>query len=343
MGLFKLLEIISRYLAKYTALFVVGAGFIAYYYPHLFTWVSGTSQMVVLGVIMLAMGMSLHARDYKILAQHPFDICLGAVAQFTIMPLAAFAIAKVFSLSDGLTLGLILVGSCPGGVSSNIMSFLCKGDVAYSVGMTTVSTLLAPVMTPLLVTLMLGTDVSMDGIGMVKFLIIVTLIPVGAGSLCNIAFGEKQLFKSISSIMPGIAVIAFACIVGGVIAVHGEKFLESGLVIFACIFMHNTAGYILGYLTAKFNHMNTARRRTLSIEVGVQNAGLATGLSSKFFPTVPEAAIASAVSCVWHSISGTILANLYLWFDNRKVRNIENRITGKFKPQAITVQSDYRK
>lgn len=320
MGLFRILGSISAVLARYTAFFVVGAGILAFFFPELFTWVSGTKQIVVLAVIMLAMGVSLSAEDYKVLAGHPFDICLGAVAQFTIMPLTALAIARLFNLSDGLTLGLILVGSCPGGVSSNIMSFLCKGDVAYSVGMTTVSTLLAPVMTPLLITLLLSRDVTMDPWSMVNFLIIVTLIPVGVGSMCNIMFGRKQIFKDICSIMPGIAVIAFACIVGGVIAVHGTKFLESGLIIFACIFLHNAAGYVLGYAVALLNRMSTAKRRTLSIEVGVQNAGLATGLSSRFFPTVPEAAIASAVSCVWHSISGTILANLYLWNENRTAR-----------------------
>ncbi len=317
MGLLKILSSASAVLVKYTAFFVVGAGVLAFFIPELFTWVSGISQMVVLAVIMLAMGVSLSAEDYKVLAKHPFDICMGAVAQFTIMPLTALAIAKLFNLSDGLTLGLILVGSCPGGVSSNIMSFLCKGDVAYSVGMTTVSTVLAPVMTPLLITLLLDKNVSMDPWSMVNFLIIVTLIPVGIGSLCNILFGKRKIFKDICSVMPGIAVIAFACIVGSVIAVHGTKFLESGLIIFACIFLHNAAGYVLGYAVALLNGMNTAKRRTLSIEVGVQNAGLATGLSSKFFPTIPEAAIASAVSCVWHSISGTILANLYLWNENR--------------------------
>ena len=128
-------------------------------------------------------------------------------------------------------------------------------------------------------------------------------------------------FKQVRQIMPGVAVIGFALIVGGVIAVHGDKFLQSGLIIFACIFCHNAFGYVLGYVAAKFFGMSTAKKRTLSIEVGVQNAGLATGLCGKFFPTSAEAAIASAVSCVWHSISGTILANIFLWFDKKAEEN----------------------
>lgn len=333
MRLLGILSLISAVLARYTAVFVIGAGVLAYFIPSLFTWVSGYKQIIVLAVIMLAMGVSLKAEDYKILAKHPFDICIGAVAQFTIMPLTAFAIAKIFNLSDGLTLGLILVGSCPGGVSSNIMSYLCRGDVAYSVGMTTVSTLLAPVMTPLLITLLLSKDVSMDPWSMVNFLIMVTIIPVGLGSLSNIAFGKKRLFQETVKLMPGVAVIAFSFIVGGVIAVHGEKFLESGLIIFACIFLHNAVGYVLGYLAAMLNRMSVAKRRTLSIEVGVQNAGLATGLSTKFFPMVPEAAIASAVSCVWHSVSGTILANLYLLMDNRREK--KNRVNPAASTQVV--------
>ncbi len=306
---------ISHILAKYTAFFVIGAACLTFIWPELFSWCVGTQQMIVLGIIMLSMGVTLGSDDYRILAKRPLDVFIGACAQYTIMPLVAFAIAKIFNLSDGLTLGLLLVGCCPGGVSSNIMSFLCRGDVAFSVGMTTVSTLLAPVMTPLLMSYLNGGQIALEPWGMVKFLIIVTLIPVGFGSVFNIYFGKRPSFKIVKEIMPGIAVIGFACIVGGVIAVHGSKFLETGAIIFACIACHNGLGYLLGYLTGSVFHMNTAKKRTLSIEVGVQNAGLATGLCGHFFPTVPEAAIASAVSCVWHSISGTILANLFLMWD----------------------------
>ena len=125
--------------------------------------------------------------------------------------------------------------------------------------------------------------------------------------------------------MPGVAVIGFALIVGGVISVHGEKFLQSGLIIFACIFLHNASGYILGYLAGRFFKMSKAKKRTLAIEVGVQNAGLATGLCGKFFPTSAEAAIASAVSCVWHSISGTILANIFAWFDKKEAEETDGQ------------------
>lgn len=317
----------SRILAKFTAFFVIGTAIVAYFVPSSCTFVKGNTQIIILGIIMLSMGMTLGRQDYRILAQRPFDILVGTVAQFTIMPLIAISLATFFNLSDGLTLGLVLVGCCPGGVSSNIMSFLCKGDVAFSVGMTTVSTLIAPVATPLLVNYLVGQRIDIDPWSMFQFMLMVTIIPVAIGSTLNIIFGKYDFFKQVRQVMPGVAVIGFALIVGGVIAYHGQKFLESGLVIFVCIFFHNAIGYVLGYLAGRGFKMSTAKKRTLSIEVGVQNAGLATGLCGKFFPTSAEAAIASAVSCVWHSISGTILANIFLAIDKKKAQDAEQRDT----------------
>lgn len=317
----------SRILAKFTAFFVIGTAIVAYFVPLSFTFVKGNTQIIILGIIMLSMGMTLGRQDYRILAQRPFDILVGTVAQFTIMPLIAISLATFFNLSDGLTLGLVLVGCCPGGVSSNIMSFLCKGDVAFSVGMTTVSTLIAPVATPLLVNYLVGQRIDIDPWSMFQFMLMVTIIPVAIGSTLNIIFGKYDFFKQVRQVMPGVAVIGFALIVGGVIAYHGQKFLESGLVIFVCIFFHNAIGYVLGYLAGRGFKMSTAKKRTLSIEVGVQNAGLATGLCGKFFPTSAEAAIASAVSCVWHSISGTILANIFLAIDKKKAQGTEQKET----------------
>lgn len=311
----------SSFLTKYTAVFVIGTAVFTYFFPATCSFVKGNAQIAVLGIVMLSMGMTLSREDYQVLAKRPLDVLVGTVAQFTIMPFIAIAIAHIFDLSDALTLELVLVGCCPGGVSSNIMSFLCKGDVAFSVGMTTASTLVAPVATPMLVNFLIGQRIDLDPWGMFVFMLMVTIIPVGVGSLLNILFGKSAVFQNVRQVMPGVAVIGFALIVGGVIAFHGQKFLESGLVIFVCIFFHNAIGYVLGYFSGVACRMSTAKKRTLSIEVGVQNAGLATGLCGKFFPASAEAAIASAVSCVWHSISGTILANLFLALDKRRESN----------------------
>ena len=307
----KLLKIISAWLAKWTPLFVSLVAVEAYFAPETFGWVRGDVQTAVLGVIMLAMGMTLKGEDFRILASRPLDLAIGAVAQFTLMPLIAWTLVHALGLPKPVGVGLMLVGCCPGGVSSNIMSFLCKGDVAFSVGMTTVSTLLAPVMTPILMLYLAGESVDVDAVGMFKSILIVTILPVLAGFGLNTAFGRRAAYGEVMKVMPGVAVVGLACIVGGVVSAHGSHFASSGALVFLGVFLHNSLGYVLGFAVGVAARFNQPKRRTISIEVGMQNAGLATVLAGKHFPAMPEAAIASAVSCVWHSVSGALLAGLF--------------------------------
>ena len=310
---------ISGWLSSRTAPFIIAVAALTFVFPAMFEWVRGDVQTCILGFIMLTMGMTLTTTDFRVLSQRPLDIFIGVVAQYTIMPLVAFALVYIFQLPKGIAAGLILVGCSPGGVSSNIMSLLCKGDVAYSVGMTTASTLLAPLMTPLLVLWLVGESIEVDGMGLFRSILLVTLLPVGIGTFCNRMFSRSSSFHAVCSLMPGLAVLGLACIVGGVTSAHGTKFFESGLLIFLCIFLHNGLGYLLGYFSGVLTRMNKAKRRTLSIEVGMQNAGLATVLAGRHFPLLPEAAIAAAISCVWHSISGTLIAAIFSVAD--RVRN----------------------
>ncbi|MCR4944509.1 MAG: bile acid:sodium symporter family protein [Clostridium sp.] len=318
------LKKVSKFLSNKTSVFVIAVAVIAFICPDLFSWVKGTKQSTILGIIMLGMGMTLTKQDFKILAERPLDIFIGACAQYTIMPLIAFTIANILGLPTGIGVGLILVGCCPGGVSSNIMSFLCKGDVAFSVGMTTASTILSPVLTPFLVLQLVGEQIEVQAFGMFKSILIVTILPIAIGFICNLIFDKKESFKDVKEVMPGISVIGLALIVGGVIALQGSNFVKSGLLIFLAIFLHNSIGYLLGYGVGILTRMSDAKRRTISIEVGMQNAGLATNLATAHFGALPEAAIASAVSCVWHSITGTLLAGLFIQIDNMKKRKMEN-------------------
>lgn len=202
------------------------------------------------------------------------------------------------------------------------MSLLCRGDVAYSVGMTTVSTLLAPLMTPLLVLWLVGESIDVDAMGLFRSILLVTLLPVGVGTLCNFLFSSRKGYHTVCRLMPGLAVLGLACIVGGVTSAHGMKFFESGALIFLCIFLHNGLGYVLGYVAGVATRMSKPKRRTLSIEVGMQNAGLATVLAGRHFPLLPEAAIVSAISCVWHSISGTLIAALFSGMDKLRKKSL---------------------
>lgn len=320
----KILQQLSHWLAHYTSLFVIGIALVTFFFPHLFDWVRGNTQTVILGIIMLTMGLTLTTDDFKILARRPLDIFIGACAQFIIMPCVAYVLVHVWHLDPALALGILLVGCCPGGVSSNIMSYLCHGDVAFSVGMTCASTLLAPVMTPLLMQLTAGEIIHIDAVGMFTNILIVTIIPVAIGCALNYLYSRRHWFPTLQSLMPGISVTCLAIIVGGVISTVHDDLVARGLMLFlwtfAVVFCHNTLGYLLGYLAGRLARFNTAKKRTISIEVGMQNAGLATVLAANFFAAQPLAVLPCAISCAWHSISGTILAGLYLRYDDLKMR-----------------------
>ncbi len=328
----KALQKASKFLSDYTSVVVIAIAIVTFFVPSMMGWVNYslftdmvankfTSQSIIIGVIMFSMGLTLTTEDFKILAQRPFDICVGAIAQYLIMPFLAFALTKLLHLPDGIALGLILVGCCPGGVSSNIMSYLCGGDVAFSVGMTTVSTLVSPVMTPLMVSFLArGTQITIKGLPMFVSIIETVILPVGFGFLLNYLYGKKKMFHEIQQMMPGVAVLGLACVVGGVVSSQGSKFFQSGVVIFVAVLLHNGLGYLFGYGAGKLVGMNTSKKRTIAIEVGMQNAGLATNLATTTaqFASTPESAIICAVSCTWHSISGTLLAGMFEMYDKKK-------------------------
>lgn len=328
----KQLQKLSKFLSDYTSIVVIAIAIVTFFIPQWMGWVNYqlftdplankfTCQSIILGLIMFSMGLTLTTNDFVILAKRPFDICIGAIAQYLIMPFLAFAISKLLHLPDAIALGLILVGCCPGGVSSNIMSYLCGGDVAFSVGMTTVSTILSPIMTPIMVSLLAsGTKISIHGLPMFVSIIETVIVPVAIGFVLNYLFGKKKAFQELQKVMPGVAVLGLACVVGGVISSQGSHFFQSGIVVFLAVLLHNSLGYLLGYGAGHLTGMNTAKKRTISIEVGMQNAGLATNLATTTaqFASTPESAIICAVSCVWHSISGTLLAGWFARQDKKK-------------------------
>ena len=309
------LKKVSALLSRWTSAFVAATAVFAYFFPETFAWVKGYPQTAVLGFIMLTMGLTLAKEDFRILASRPADVLTGVVAQYVLMPLTAWSVANLLGLPRPVAVGLVLVGCCPGGVSSNIMSFLCKGDVAFSVGMTTATTLLAPVMTPMLTLWLAGESVDVDAAGMFVSILMVTIVPVAAGFAMNAVLEGNDRLAEAKQLLPGIAVLGLACIVGGVVSAHGHKIVKSGIVIFVAVLMHNAFGYALGYATGVLARFSKSKCRTVSIEVGMQNAGLATVLSARHFPLMPEAAIVSAVSCVWHSVSGALLAGVFNFLD----------------------------
>ena len=263
----------------------------------------------LLGVIMFGMGLTLKAEDFKVVFSRPKDVLVGCLAQFTVMPLLAFALTKIFRLEPALAIGVILVGCCPGGTASNVITYLAKGDLALSVGMTAVSTLLAPVLTPLLVWLLAGETVDVDVVGMLLSILWVVILPIALGLLVKRCWPRTT--EQASVYLPALSTLAICVIVLIVIAANAHKLLDGGLVILLVVVLHNVCGLGAGYLIGTLLRLTPAKRRAISIEVGMQNSGLASSLATLHFAAYPLATIPGALFSVWHNISGAIVAKLY--------------------------------
>ena len=263
----------------------------------------------LLGVIMFGMGLTLKGEDFKVVFSRPKDVLVGCLAQFTVMPLLAFALTKIFRLEPALAIGVILVGCCPGGTASNVITYLAKGDLALSVGMTAVSTLLAPVLTPLLVWLLAGETVDVDVVGMLLSILWVVILPIALGLLVK-RFWPRMTERA-STYLPALSTLAICVIVLIVIAANAHKLLDGGLIVLLVVVLHNMCGLGAGYLMGTFLHLTPAKRRAISVEVGMQNSGLASSLATLHFASYPLATIPGALFSVWHNISGAIVARLY--------------------------------
>lgn len=279
----------------------------------------------LLGVIMFGMGLTLKADDFRVVFSRPKDVIAGCVAQFTVMPLLAFALSRLFSLDEALTVGMILVGCCPGGTASNVITYLAKGDLALSVGMTAVSTLLAPVLTPLLVLLLTGKTVDVDVVGMLLSILWVVILPIGLGLLVKRFLPKVD--ERTSDYLPAVSSLAICLIVLIVIAANAQKLLSGSLVIMLAVVLHNICGLAVGYLIGLMLHMSQPKRRAISIEVGMQNSGLASLLANTHFAALPMATIPGALFSVWHNISGAIVARIYAggftWHKNKTNSKID--------------------
>lgn len=257
-------------------------------------------------IIMFGMGLTLTIPDFKEIARRPVPVVIGVIAQFVIMPLGAVAVAKLLGLNPMLAVGLLMLGSVPGGTSSNVIAYLSKGDVALSVAMTSVSTLVAPIMTPILMLLLAGAEVEVNAGAMAASLPKTVLIPVLGGLLLRYLLDSWM--EKISPVLPWISILGIGGVVFPTVAKNREALIEVGLMVFLAVLLHNVLGYVLGYYAAKFTGQPESYRRTVAIEVGTQSAGLSSGMAGKFF--APEAALPGAVAAVLHNITGAIYASL---------------------------------
>jgi len=296
-------------LSRYMGLWVLVAGVVAMLWPGVFRWVPVARINGLLGVVMFGMGLSLKPSDFGAVLSHPRDVAVGCLAQFLIMPGLAWGLTRVFALPPELALGVVLVGCCPGGTASNVITYLAGGDLALSVSMTAMSTLLAPVVTPLLTWALAGKYMAVDAGGMFLSIVQVVILPIAGGLLLQRFLPE--LTRRVTVFLPAFSSLAIVFIVGIVVGHNAEKLWTSGLLVLVVVVLHNAGGLLLGYGAARLAGMERSKRIALSVEVGMQNSGLASALAALHFAAFPLATVPGAVFSVWHNISGALVAQYH--------------------------------
>ncbi|MBQ2196105.1 MAG: bile acid:sodium symporter family protein [Prevotella sp.] len=300
---------ICDFIARWMGVLVLLTAVVSLAFPDVLLPVGMWVINPLLGLIMFGMGLTLKPHDFRIVLQRPKDILVGCLAQFTVMPLVAWGLAKAFSLPDELALGVILVGCCPGGTASNVITFLARGDLALSVGMTAMSTVLAPLLTPLLVWLMAGTLVDVDTVGMLLSILYVVIAPIIGGFLVQ-RFFPKFTQKAVVY-LPAFSTLMIAAVVAMVVSHTADRLLSAGLLVIVVVVLHNLLGLTIGYTIGRLLRFSREKCIAISIEVGMQNSGLASSLAAIHFASFPLATIPGAVFSVWHNISGAITARIF--------------------------------
>lgn len=297
---------LSNWIGKTFAIWALLSAILGFLLPQLFTSLAFLI-VPILGIIMFGMGMTLKTSDFLEIVKRPKPVIIGLLAQFTLMPLIAYLLTQIFSLDPLIAVGVILVGCCPGGTSSNVITFLAKGDVALSVAITSISTLLAPFLTPLLLELFAGQLIDIDLLSMMITITKIVILPIVLGIIVNKLLGNK--IESAISVLPLISVLGISIIIAIVVALSKATILDSGAIVFIVVALHNLIGYSFGYLIARFLGFTESQRRAIMIEVGMQNSGLGAALAATYFS--PVTALPSALFSVWHNFSGAIVANVF--------------------------------
>ena len=301
------LSSISQKITKNIGLIIIVFSVIAYFLPDYFSWMTSYTT-IFLALAMFGMGTSIDEDSFKEILRHPKDVIIGSLAQFTIMPLLAYLLAIIFDVNKDIALGIILVGSSPGGTASNVITHISGGNVSMSVSMTILSTLLAPIVTPALVYLLAGRWVEVSIAAMFISVVKVILLPIFAGILVQ-RLSPKTIEKS-KDVFPLISSAAIILIIAGIIGANSEKIAQSGLIVLVIVAIHNALGLLAGLLVAKLAKMDYDKSTALAIEVGMQNSGLAIQLASANFALNPLATLPGAIFSIWHNISGSIFASI---------------------------------
>ncbi|WP_408593291.1 bile acid:sodium symporter family protein [Paracoccus marcusii] len=301
----KSLASLSRFVGNTFAAWVVLFAVLGFLLPDLFRqltpWI-----VTLLGIIMFGMGLTISGRDFAEVLRRPVNVGVGVASQFLIMPLLAVALTMIIPMSPHVAAGVILVGCCPGGTSSNVMTYLAKGDVALSVACTSVTTLMAPIVTPFLMLMLASEYLPVDAWAMFQSIVKVVLFPLALG------FAAQKLLpafvRAAVPALPLVSVTGIVLIVAAVVGASKGAIVQSGMMIFAVVVLHNMLGYLIGFIAARLAGLDLAARKAIAIETGMQNSGLAAALATAYFS--PLTAVPAAIFSVWHNISGALVANI---------------------------------
>ncbi len=300
---------VCDFISRWMGVLVLAAALFSLALPEVFMPVEMRAINPMLGVIMFGMGLTLKVGDFKVVFSRPKDVLVGCLAQFTVMPLLAWLLVKAFALPADLALGVVLVGCCPGGTASNVITYLAKGDIALSVGMTAISTVLAPFLTPLLTLLFAGTFVDVDAVAMLLSIVYVVIVPILGGFLVQKFL--PRFTQKVLPYLPAFSSLMIAVVVGIIVSHTAEKLLSGGVLILLVVALHNLGGLLLGLAIGTCLGLAPNKRAAISIEVGMQNSGLASSLATMHFAAFPLATVPGAIFSVWHNISGAIAARLF--------------------------------
>ena len=302
----KTLVSLSAFVGRTFALWVILFAVLGFLFPNTFKLIA-PYIVILLGIIMFGMGLTLSLDDFQALVRRPLEVAIGVLAHFIIMPALAVLLTRIIPMPPEVAAGVILVGCCPGGTSSNVMTYLAKGDVALSVACTSVTTLAAPIVTPFLVWMFASQYLTVDPVAMFLSIVQVILLPLALGLLFQKFV--PSLVRAAIPVLPLVSVIGIVLIVSAVVGASKGAIAQSGLLIFAVVVLHNGLGYLFGFFAAKAFGLSLPKRKALAIEVGMQNSGLGAALANAYFS--PIAAVPSAIFSVWHNISGALIANYF--------------------------------
>ena len=298
----------NRWVQQTFALWVLLFSGIALWQPEAFVWLKAYIPWM-LGIIMFGMGMTMTVADFKGVMQSPKAVLIGVAAQFMVMPGLAYALCKIFALPPQIAVGVILVGCCPGGTASNVITYMAKGNTALSVACTSVSTLIAPLLTPAVFYLLASQWIEINALSMLASILQVVLFPVALGLIARSLF--RRQVEAYVQVMPLISVAAIVAIVAAIIGGSKGQILQSGLLILGIVMLHNGLGYLLGFWASRLFRLPYADCKAVSIEVGMQNSGLGVALAAAHFAASPLTALPSAIFSLWHNISGPALASYW--------------------------------